>query len=86
MVIDQGEVSLMPIPMKACDGLYSAETIRRLVSNLNRAEWHPHPCSVCGAEVTAHLYLGNWVPDAHWPSIPRRASDRSVVAGYVRNW
>jgi hypothetical protein len=76
----------MPVPMKACDGSFSAETEKLLIANLNRAQWLLHACARCGQQVGAHLEKGRWSPDMHWPSVPRRAVARpaAVEAQSVR--
>jgi len=67
----------MPVPMKACDGTYSAETVQILIKNVDRAQWHSHPCAHCGQEVGAHTEMGRWTPDRHWPSVTRISSPGS---------
>ena len=69
----------MPVPMKPCDGSYSEETNRLLLTNVGRAQWLLHACERCGQKVGARLDKGRWVPEVHWPSVPRRASVRRTV-------
>jgi hypothetical protein len=71
------EDRLMAAPVKPCDGSFSEETKALLLSNVNRAQWLLHPCVHCGQQVGARLEKGLWVPDAHWPSVPRRVSKSS---------
>jgi hypothetical protein len=71
----------MPVPMKACDGSFSAETDKILLTNLDRAQWLLHACERCGQQVTAHLDKGRWSPEKHWPSVPRRNSAGLSVGG-----
>jgi hypothetical protein len=69
----------MPAPVKPCDGLFSEETIRLLLTNAGRAQWLLHGCERCGQQVGARLDKGRWSPDLHWPSIPRRPSSRPAT-------
>lgn len=69
----------MPIPAKPCDGFFSEDTNRALLANVDRAQWRLHPCERCGQQVGARLEKGRWIPEAHWPSVPRRASSRPPV-------
>ena len=63
----------MPVPLKPCEGSFSEETIQILQRNVDRAQWHVHLCVRCGQKVGARLEKGHWVPETHWPSIPKRA-------------
>jgi hypothetical protein len=69
----------MPVPTKPCDGSFSEETNGLLFTNVDRAQWLLHACEHCGQQVGARLDKGHWVPDLHWPSVPRRAPARSTV-------
>lgn len=71
----------MPIPVKPCNGAFSEETVRLLTRNLDRAQWQPHACVVCGQMIGAKLDMGKWVPEAHWPSIPTRKAKAARAAG-----
>jgi hypothetical protein len=62
--------------VKPCDGSFNDETNELLVSNVDRAQWLLHVCQRCGQRVGARLDKGRWVPDVHWPSIPRRPASR----------
>jgi hypothetical protein len=66
----------MPVPVKPCEGAFSEETIKILLSNVDRSQWLLHACVRCGQQVGARLVNGRWVPDVHWPSVPRRPSSR----------
>jgi hypothetical protein len=66
----------MPIPVKPCDGQFSADLQVVLTQNRNREQWAVHTCQVCGASVGAVEVHGKWVPEQHWPSVtypPRNA-------------
>lgn len=70
----------MPTPAKPCDGTFSEETISLLMKNMDRAQWQAHTCQVCGQQVGAKIEKGRWVPEAHWPSIPRRQAGKLPVS------
>jgi hypothetical protein len=69
----------MSVPVKPCDGSFSLETIKLLLSNVDRSQWLLHTCVRCGQQVGARVDKGVWVPDTHWPSVPRRPSSRSAA-------
>ena len=70
------EEFILPIPIKPCDGSFSEVTIRLLLANTDHAQWLPQPCERCGQSVGARNEKGHWLPETHWPSIPRRPSSR----------
>jgi hypothetical protein len=70
------EEFVLPIPIKPCDGAFSEVTIRLLLANTDHAQWLPQPCERCGQRVGARHERGHWLPEIHWPSIPRRPSAR----------
>jgi hypothetical protein len=69
----------MPTPVKPCIGRFSESTVETLRANVGRAQWLPQPCEQCGQVVGARLEKGLWVPEPHWPSVPRRPSTRTPV-------
>jgi len=68
----------MAIPIKACSGQFSIETVQLLIDNTGRAQWLPQTCVVCGQQVGGQLVAGKWVPEQHWPSIQYPARTRRI--------
>ena len=68
----------MAIPIKACTGQFSVETIQLLIDNTGRAQWLSQTCVTCGQQVGAQLVAGKWVPEQHWPSIQYPARSRRI--------
>jgi len=71
-------------PAKPCSGSYSKETQDALVRNVDRAQWKPHPCAVCGQLVEGQYSSIGWIPSTHWPSINFGVTNRRDKTRLVR--
>jgi CheY-like chemotaxis protein len=70
----------MKTPAKPCNGRFSDETVQALLKNVERAQWLPHTCELCGQLLGARLEKGHWVPEPHWPSVVARRTSGSTAA------